>query len=215
MLILKIFSRMKFKLIFCVSMLCFVFNCNNGKRKIVGDTPFQKQLNAQYKDASRSPLKDKDRRNFKGLPFFSIDSNYVVKAALTRTPNTKWLNMKTTTSRLSKQKLYGILNFTINNTPLKLNVYQGKNTTNPSGVDDYLFLPFLDKTNGQETYSGGRYLDLDFPLEGSNTLIIDFNKAYNPYCAYNSKYSCPIVPRQNYLKIKIKAGVKLENSTLH
>lgn len=215
MLILKVFSRMKFKLIFCVSMLCFVFNCNNGKRKIVGDTPFQKQLNAQYKDASRSPLKDKDRRNFKGLPFFSIDSNYVVKATLIRTPNTKWLNMKTTTSRLSKQKLYGILNFTIKNTPLKLNVYQGKNTTNLSGVDDYLFLPFLDKTNGLETYSGGRYIDLDFPLQGSNTLIIDFNKAYNPYCAYNSKYSCPIVPRQNYLKIKIKAGVKLENSTLH
>ena len=64
----------------------------------------------------------------------------------------------------------------------------------------------VDNTNGEETYGGGRYIDLTIP-EG-DTLIIDFNKAYNPYCVYNKKYSCPLVPRQNYLRTKVRAGVK-------
>ena len=133
---------MKCKIIFSVAMTCLIFSCNNGKRKIVGSTPFQKQLNAQYKDASRSPLKDKDRREFKGLPFFDLDSSYVVNAMLTKTPNSKWVNMKTTTSRLSKQRLYGVLKFKIKDAFFKLNVYQGENPTTDSGLDDYLFLPF-------------------------------------------------------------------------
>ena len=75
------------------------------------------------------------------------------------------------------------------------------------GYEDYLFLPFLDDTNGEESYGGGRYIDCRIP-EG-DTIEIDFNKAYNPYCAYNENYSCPIVPRENYLAIEVKAGVKV------
>ena len=71
---------------------------------------------------------------------------------------------------------------------------------------DYLFLPFTDLTNGEATYAGGRYIDLAIP--DGDTLIIDFNKSYNPYCAYNKKYSCPIVPKVNHLEIDINAGVK-------
>ncbi len=74
---------------------------------------------------------------------------------------------------------------------------------------DYLFLPFTDLTTGDETYGGGRYLGLRIPKEGS-PLIINFNLAYNPYCAYNEKYSCPIVPKENELPVAIRAGVKLE-----
>ena len=71
---------------------------------------------------------------------------------------------------------------------------------------DYLFLPFLDLTNGKTTYSGGRYIDLRIP-EG-DTIIIDFNKAFNPYCAYSHHYSCPVVPSENYLDFEVRAGVK-------
>jgi len=73
------------------------------------------------------------------------------------------------------------------------------------GWEDYLFLPFLDDTNGNTTYGGGRYVDLRIPK--NDTITIDFNTAYSPYCAYNENYSCPIVPRENYLDIKVKAGV--------
>ena len=69
-----------------------------------------------------------------------------------------------------------------------------------------MFLPFLDATNGVETYGGGRYLDMKVPK--SNEVIIDFNKAYNPYCVYNHEYSCPIVPLENELDVEINAGVK-------
>ena len=72
--------------------------------------------------------------------------------------------------------------------------------------EDYLFLPFTDKTNGDSSYGGGRYLDLKLP-EG-DSIIIDFNQAYNPYCAYNDKYSCPVPPKSNNLDIEVLAGVK-------
>ncbi|WP_396603400.1 DUF1684 domain-containing protein [Algibacter sp. R77976] len=181
-------------------------SCAQEKRAIKGETEFQKEMNADYKDASKSPLKDKDRKNFKGLDFFKFDSTYVVKAVLKRTPNSKWFNMKTTTSRVSKERVYGILHFELNGNSFNLEIYQGKDLMKKEGYENYLFLPFLDETNGLESYGGGRYIDARIP-EG-NTMEIDFNKAYNPYCAYNDKYSCPIVPRKNYLKTRVEAGVK-------
>ena len=87
-----------------------------------------------------------------------------------------------------------------------LNIYRNLDIVNKEGYEDYLFLPFLDDTNGFESYGGGRYIELDVTEE--DNLVIDFNSAYNPYCTYNEKYSCPIVPRENYLPIEINAGVK-------
>ena len=105
-----------------------------------------------------------------------------------------------------KNAFLGILSFTINGQLLKLNVYQSEPEIDSDADSDYLFLPFLDATNGETSYGGGRYIDLTIPT--TDELIIDFNKAYNPYCAYNEKYSCPIVPRENYLALEIRAGVK-------
>jgi hypothetical protein len=101
---------------------------------------------------------------------------------------------------------YGIVTFNLKRNAYRLNVYQNQDLMKKEGYEDYLFLPFLDDTNGEESYGGGRYIDLRIP-EGDE-VVIDFNKAYNPYCAYNEKYSCPIVPRENYLDLKVEAGVK-------
>ncbi len=194
------------KNLFILFLLVFSFSCAQEKKAIAGETEFQKEINAEYKDATTSPLKDKDRKKFEGLNFFKFDSTFVVKATLKRTPDSKWFNMKTTTSRVSPERVFGILTFELNGTTYKLNVYQGKDVMKREGLEDYLFLPFLDNTNGEESYGGGRYIDLRIP-EG-DSIIIDFNTAYNPYCAYNDKYSCPIVPRANYLETEVKAGVK-------
>lgn len=188
-----------------IALVCFS-SCSQHKRPLTGETEFQRKLNAEYKDASKSPLKNKDRKNFRGLDFFKFNPAYVVKARLERTPDSKWFNMRTTTSRVTKERVYGILHFELNGTPHQLNVYQGEETMQMEGMEDYLFLPFLDETNGFESYGGGRYLDLRIP-EG-DTIEIDFNTAYNPFCAYNEKFSCPIVPRENYLKTRVEAGVK-------
>ena len=89
---------------------------------------------------------------------------------------------------------------------LKLNVYRNIDLSKTEEYKDHLFLPFSDLTSGKESYIGGRYIDLKIPK--GKTIAVDFNQAYNPYCAYNHKYSCPLVPLENDLKVEIKAGVK-------
>ncbi|WP_282123953.1 DUF1684 domain-containing protein [Algibacter mikhailovii] len=190
--------------LFCAQL---ILGCTKEKRVLKGDTAFQRELNAQFKDVTESPLKKKDRKTFEGLEFFQFDSLYVVKARFIRTPNEKPFKMKTTTDRLPEYLKYGELVFQIKGKQFKLNIYQNQSLVDVEGSEDYLFLPFLDETNGLESYGGGRYIDAKIPR--NDTMIIDFNKAYNPYCAYNDKYSCPLVPRENYLKVRIEAGVKV------
>ena len=190
-----------------IPLFVLALSCNGGKEPIPGETEFQKEMNAEYKDASTSPLKDKDRRDFKGLEFFKVDSSYVVKAKFERTPEEAPFEMKTTTDRLPVYVKYGVVTFSLKGKEYQLNIYQNQDLKKKEGYVDYLFLPFLDDTNGEESYGGGRYIDLRIPK--GDELTIDFNKAYNPYCAYNEKYSCPIVPRENYLETKVEAGVKV------
>jgi len=186
-------------------LIVLVLSCGGEKESLQGETEYQRTMNASFKVATTSPLKDKDRKNFKGLDFFPFDSTYTVTAYLERTPESEYFNMKTTTDRLSKERVYGVINFELQNEEFKLNVYQNEENLETEELEDYLFLPFLDDTNGDTTYGGGRYIDLRIP-EG-NLIIVDFNKAYNPSCVYNEKYSCPIVPRANYLPIEVKAGL--------
>lgn len=186
--------------------LFFFTSCAQDKQPVLGETEFQKEMNAEYKDASTSPLKDKDREAFKGLDFFKFDSAFVVTATFKRTTGEKSFQMKTTTDRLPVYVKYGEITFNLKGEQFKLNVYQNEDLTKKEGYEDYLFLPFLDNTNGDESYGGGRYIDMRIPA--GDELIVDFNTAYNPYCAYNEKYSCPIVPRENYLDTEVRAGVK-------
>lgn len=167
---------------------------------------FQQNLDKEYATQGESPLTDADLKVFKGLDFYPIDDKYIVEAQFVRTANEKVFKMKTTGTRLPEYVKYGELFFTIDGKKLKLNLYQNIELTKKEGYADYLFLPFSDLTSGKETYVGGRYIDMRIPKSG--TMLIDFNKAYNPYCAYNPKYSCPLIPLENDLDIEIKAGVK-------
>ncbi|MGS2763617.1 DUF1684 domain-containing protein [Sinomicrobium sp. M5D2P9] len=167
---------------------------------------FQRELNEEFRDPKISPLKDRDRKRFRGLDFFPVDTAWQIKARLETTPGESPFLMPTTTDRVTEEVRYGILHFVIDGRKYKLNVYQNQELITREGYEDYLFLPFSDATNGEETYGGGRYIDLRIPH--GKEIIIDFNKAYNPYCAYNKKYSCPIVPEENMLPVAVRAGVK-------
>lgn len=167
---------------------------------------FQDELNKSYADKEKSPLTEEDFKTFTHLDFFPITDEFIIKAKFIRTRKEKPFEMKTTTARLPVYKKYGELHFTFEGNEYKLNVYQNLDLIKKEGYEDYLFLPFSDTTNGNDTYIGGRYIDCRIQKELEWT--IDFNKAYNPYCAYNYKYSCPIVPMENDLPIAIKAGVK-------
>ena len=190
------------KIIFFLFCTAFTF----AQKDLASAEKFQSELNQSYADSLKSPLTKADFKQFKGLDFFSINEKYIVEATFIRTKKEKPFGMKTTTSRTPLYKKYGELHFEIDDKAFKLNVYQNVDLNKKTGYEDYLFLPFSDLTCGKESYIGGRYVDMK--IQKGQTWTIDFNKAYNPYCAYNYEYSCPIVPLENDLDIEILAGVK-------
>ncbi len=185
-------------------------SCNSqGKRALIGETEYQQKLNASYKDASISPLKSVDLKNFKGLDFFPIDSSFIVIATLKKTKNAPVFEMATTTDRKPLYKEFGVLFFKLKGIDCQLTIYQSQDNLKDEKYKNYLFLPFTDETSGNESYGGGRYMDvMSTDITSENTVILNFNNTYNPYCAYNEKYSCPLTPRKNHLDIEIKAGIK-------
>lgn len=167
---------------------------------------FQKKMNAEFADPEHSPLKEKDIKVFQSLDFFPVDMKYCVTARLVKTKKEKPFAMPTTGKRTPLYVKYGELFFTLDGKEFKLAIYRNLELAKRDEFKKHLFLPFTDLTSGVESYGGGRYIDLEIPE--SDTMTIDFNKAYNPYCAYNEGYSCPIPPQENDLKTEIKAGVK-------
>lgn len=168
-------------------------------------TALQAELNAEYRDPKQSPLPPAALRKFKALPFFQIDYRYYVTATFERDSASAPFRMPTTRPREAMYRRYGELRFTLDGQPHRLTVYQSLDLLKKPGYEDYLFVPFTDATNGHQSYGGGRYLDLRLPL--GPEVQLDFNRAYNPYCAYSDQYACPIPPSENRLPVAIKAGV--------
>lgn len=167
---------------------------------------FQDDLNKEYKNAETSPLPKEKREAFTHLNFFPVDLDYVVTAKFIRTSNERIFAMPTTGNSAKRFVKYGEAQFLLKGKQYKLNIYQSIDLAKQRKYRDYLFIPFRDETSGKETYGGGRYIDLTIPQ--SDTLFINFNMAYHPYCAYAEGYNCPIPPRENYLPVKVEAGVR-------
>jgi len=161
---------------------------------------------AEMKNDEHSPIQDDEKPDFKKLNYYKPKADYRKVATFERFDQATHFLMKTSTDRLPEYSLYGVVKFKHHNKIYSLNVYQNIELVKKPGYEKYLFVPFNDLTNDHETYGGGRFLDL--AETGADTLVIDFNKAYNSYCAYNHKYSCPIPPESNNLNIKIEAGEK-------
>lgn len=189
-------------------VLLLFFNIGFAQKKFNKNdvVKFQKKLNSEFADPKTSPLMAKDLKTFKSLEFYPINETFFVNATLVKAKGGKVVEMKESGKYVSKYTKYGTLNFKINGKAFKLAVYQNLELIIHEKYKNYLFLPFSDLTTGKQSYIGGRYIDLQIPK--GNTIAIDFNQAYNPYCAYNYEYSCPLVPLENDLKIEIKAGVK-------
>jgi len=161
----------------------------------------------QYKQGflkdDRAPLKAADTGY---LRFYDADESYTITAAFTETPGTKPFNIPTHNGKLKKYRQYGLLTFRVHDTTVTLEVYQSPDLIKKPELRDYLFVPFTDLTNYETTYAGGRYLDLRTGEIRDGRIILDFNKCYNPYCAYADGYSCPIPPDANKLPVAIPAG---------
>ena len=143
------------------------------------------------------------------MKFYEVNKTYRVVADFTPASSASWIRFKTSGTMERVYRVFGTATFKIKGKNYSLNIYQSQDLmTNPQ-YKNYLFLPFTDLTSGNETYVSGRYIDLMIEDVKNNKVVLDFNKAYNPYCAYVSgKYNCPIPPKENALPVAIKAGEK-------
>ena len=153
----------------------------------------------------QSPLDWEQREDFSGLSYYDENEDLIVEGELERLPDDEPLiEMTTNTGEIRPYRRWGQFSFEVDGEAAVLTIY-----SDPHGHE--LFLPFKDATNGDETYGAGRYLDNHRPglqpLAGDR-IEIDFNYAYNPYCAYSPSYSCPLPPRENWLAVPLRAGEK-------
>jgi len=159
--------------------------------------------NLSFRSSEGSPLEEADRPAFDSLIYYAPDKLYQVEADYRVFGRPDTVRMPMTTGETEPYLKYAQAIFNLDGQQNSLMLYLRVNTP-----DSSLFVPFYDKTNGSETYDGGRFLDIEKPEEHTNTITIDFNKAYNPFCVYNYNYSCPVPPRVNRLNIPVRAGEK-------
>ncbi|MBN8851037.1 MAG: DUF1684 domain-containing protein [Sphingobacteriales bacterium] len=142
------------------------------------------------------------------LRFYPLDPKYRVVAHFEKFTDSPWFPMATSGKTPQIQRKYGRLTFSMHDTVVHLTIYQSQALMQKAATHDYLFIPFTDATSGIDSYGGGRYIDCAVNDIRSGIMVLDFNKAYNPYCAYATGYNCPIPPRENDLSVAIQAGEK-------
>jgi len=159
----------------------------------------------QFRSGRNSPLTMDQMRDFRQLPYFPVDPGYRVTARFVANSEPHLFAIQTSTGEERVYVRVGRLEFQLGGNDLTLMTYQSEDEVRMKDKG-HLFVPFTDKTSGRLSYGGGRYLDIAWPA--GDATVIDFNLAYNPYCAYNHNYSCPIPPRENNLPVEILAGEK-------
>ena len=151
----------------------------------------------------------------KSLQFYPINEKFRFNCRFEKIENSPWFMMETSGLVKKSHRIYGKVYFTLNDTVVTLCVYQSQDLMKVTQLKDYLFIPFMDATTGEETYESGRYFDFSFHDITENRLVVDFNKAYNPYCAYTAGYNCPVPPKENRISVAILAGEKKYLKSAH
>lgn len=193
-----------------IAFLIFFPLCLNGSVPCMSQQHYQQEIlqhRVAYKEAfikrKNSPIGKKDTGYIR---FYKPNPVYAIQANVERVKDTATFQMPTYDGQARPYRKYAILHFRLQGQLYQLEAYQSLRLLTDPEHTDHLFVPFKDLTNYEATYGGGRYLDLSVKDIHENQLMLDFNKAYNPYCAYSSGYSCPIPPEENQLKIMIPAG---------
>lgn len=153
--------------------------------------------------AAHEVVKGSDKSNFR---FYPVDKKFLVNARFEKIADSASVTMKTSKAMEKSFKRFGYIYFKYNHSAYRLTLYQSLKEM--PGYEDYLFLPFTDAGSGEASYAGGRYIDLRMGDIRKGKILLDFNKAYNPYCAYTIGYNCPIPPRENSLPFEVSAGEK-------
>ncbi|HVW15281.1 MAG TPA: DUF1684 domain-containing protein [Mucilaginibacter sp.] len=166
---------------------------------------FRQQYEDDFLTDQNSPLAKDDLQN---LRFYDADSTYRVVAKTELLLDETAFVMPVFSGTGRQYVRYALLKFELKGKPMQLTVYRSVALSATAQYKDYLFLPFTDDTNGKDTYGGGRYIDMKATDFKDGEVVVDFNKAYNPYCAFSGGYSCPKPPGENHLQIAVEAGEK-------
>lgn len=158
----------------------------------------RREKDAFFKTSPNSPLTDEQKPDFDGLKYYDYNPDLDLTVVVMPFEEQVLVPIQTTTGEIRNYRRYGKFTFAVDGEAAWLTIYE-----TPHGF----FLPFVDANAGKETYPAGRYLDLD--SDDGETFEVDFNRAYNPLCAYNDRWNCPITPAENRLKVAIRAGEKI------
>jgi uncharacterized protein (DUF1684 family) len=171
---------------------------------------FRMSKDSQFKTDKDSPIPEEIKPTFEGLKYYPESKEFIFTAKIIKFEKQDTVKFRTSKEDITRFMIkYCKLEFKLLDSTYSLLGFLPMK--NGQVIDPpELFVPFFDETNGKDTYEAGRYLD--FPIDSKETLILDFNYAYNPYCAYNHKYSCARVPEQNFIQLKIEAGEKIFKS---
>lgn len=188
---------MKFRLLLTAALLLSI---SLQAQKNYGDSL------KEHREEYRADLYKIIKEDTAFLSFFPANKQMIAEAEVQLLPDEKPFKMITSSGKSKEAQKYALLRFTLNGKQYRLYTYQLLKLKEKAETANDLFLPFIDQTCGRESYGGGRYIDLSVTDIRNNTIKIDFNKAYNPYCAFTTGYNCPIPPRENTLTTTIKAG---------
>lgn len=203
---------MALKLLIPVAASVALFFYSNGSIAQEGRAAyldFWSKTEADFANSETSPLAPEDVASFDSIARYDFDPQYRIVAKWKSLEGVKPQSLKTTTAATRMMQKAGVLEFSINGEAVTLPVYRDLTLARMKVEDPGLFLPFTDLTNGSETYGGGRYIEINASALKGDRAVIDFNVAYNPYCVYSPKYSCPIPPAENHIPARIEAGARV------
>ncbi len=186
------------RFIFTLLMGCMAFSAMAQKAYTDSITAYQRKYISEL-----YPIIQNDTAY---IQFHPINPAYKIKACVELLDTSKTFLLITSSGKTKEATRYALLSFTLSGKQHKLYAYQLLQLKNNPATANLLFLPFIDATSGKTSYRGGRYIDFPFTDIQNNQVIIDFNKAYNPYCAFTTGYNCPIPPKENTLTVPVNAG---------
>ena len=185
----------------------FLSSCSKKSTAYIAETlSHRNRIKSEHLESERSPLKTKEQ--IEQLDYFDIDPNALAQCSVHINDHQKIIEIPTYSGITKAFYVYGTAHCTMKSEKFTLDLYRSRGQSMMPDALNPLFIPFKDLTNGDETYGGGRYLDL--PIQGvvDGQLVIDFNRSYNPWCAYGDGFNCPIPPKENHLKFDVRAGEK-------
>jgi uncharacterized protein (DUF1684 family) len=192
-------------LLITIPFLTFAQSKRTYKKEV---KKFRKHYQQEFLKEARSPFYN-HKKGMRDMRFYKAKRKYKLTTKFKRTNEAVPFKMSTYSGNTQDYVLYGIATVDLDGKKVPVHIYQSLRLREMEEYKDHLFIPFNDLTNDESTYGGGRYIDLKMSDIKDDQVVIDFNRCYNPWCAFSDGYNCPVPPKENHFEVKIEAGEKM------